>query len=162
MIKMGFKNSYARGGFTLMELLVTIAIIGILSAISLFALVGARVSARDARRKSDMESIRSALELYRSDCNQYPSTFPSVGQPLVSTNPPCPTANIRYLEKIPGDPLVSTSYRYTRLSNTRYVLCARLEEAPVPAFSAADLALCGGSCPNVAGGSTCNYVVFSP
>ena len=61
-------------GFTLIELLVVISIIGILIAVSIFGLSGARESARDARRKSDLELIRSGLELYRADCNAYPTT----------------------------------------------------------------------------------------
>lgn len=61
-------------GFTLIELLVVIAIIGILSAIVLTSLNSARAKARDARRLSDFEEIRVALELYANDHNAYPST----------------------------------------------------------------------------------------
>ncbi len=72
-------------GFTLIELLVVIAIIAILSGIILFSLNTAKVNAKDAVRKSDLNSIKSALELYANDHNgKYPSTIPS-GQttPLV-------------------------------------------------------------------------------
>ena len=60
-------------GFTLIELMIVMGIVGILSTISLFALQGTREGARDARRKSDLEAIRSALEIYRSDCHGYPA-----------------------------------------------------------------------------------------
>jgi len=150
-----------------MELLITVAIIGVLSAISLFAIADSRKSARDARRKADLESIRSALELYRADCGVYAaSPLPDVGNPLVSVTtlpPTCPTAGVRYLEKVPGDPATGTSYRYDRKTgNVRYALCARLEEAPVPTPATADVSNCGGTCPNVGGSNTCNYVLYNP
>jgi len=58
-------------GFTLVELLVVIAIISILIALSLVGIQGARKSSRDSRRKADLESIRSALELYKADKHSY-------------------------------------------------------------------------------------------
>lgn len=61
-------------GFTLIELLVVIAIIGILSAIGLVALTGAQGKARDSQRKTDLATIRTALQLYYDDAgNTYPA-----------------------------------------------------------------------------------------
>ncbi|MCK4588676.1 prepilin-type N-terminal cleavage/methylation domain-containing protein, partial [Candidatus Woesebacteria bacterium] len=60
-------------GFTLIELLVVISIIGILLALSIFGLQGARKSARDSKRKADIELIRSGIEIYKADCNVYPT-----------------------------------------------------------------------------------------
>jgi prepilin-type N-terminal cleavage/methylation domain-containing protein len=59
-------------GFTLVELLVVISIIGILSTFAMVSLNVARVKARDALRKGDMTQIRTALNLYYDDNNQYP------------------------------------------------------------------------------------------
>lgn len=60
-------------GFTLVELLVVIAIIGILAGVVLVSLNGARRSARDTKRVSDMKSSQLALELYYSTNNKYPA-----------------------------------------------------------------------------------------
>jgi general secretion pathway protein G len=144
-----------KNGFTLIELLVTISIIGVLAALSLFAIDGARKSARDSRRKADLESIRSALEIYKSDCNYYPTlASPPSGQ-LVGDNSTtaCSVSN-KYLTAFPTDPQSSTRvYSYNRVSSTTYTLCAALEQAPVPARDTTNCSSCA---------STCNYKVTNP
>lgn len=57
-------KSKLRKGFTLIELLVAISIIGLLSSIIFAGIQNARAKARDARRKSDLNQIRTALILY--------------------------------------------------------------------------------------------------
>lgn len=69
-------------GFTLIELMIAIAIIGVLATIGFTAFQGTRKSARDAKRKADMEAIRSALEMYKADKGCYPC----------GTSTSCPTA----------------------------------------------------------------------
>jgi type II secretory pathway pseudopilin PulG len=54
--------------------LVVIAIIGFLASIVLVALNGARVKARDAKRKFDLSQIATALELSYDSHGGYPST----------------------------------------------------------------------------------------
>lgn len=56
-------------GFTLIELLVVVAIISLLSSVVLSSLNSARAKARDARRMSDLQQIRNALNLHASDNN---------------------------------------------------------------------------------------------
>lgn len=76
------KKYDSKKGFTLIELLVVIAVIGILSAIGLTSYNQAREKARDAQRKSDLASYRSALLFYYDD-NEflYPDTADVGGAP---------------------------------------------------------------------------------
>ncbi|MBP7741430.1 MAG: type II secretion system protein [Candidatus Pacebacteria bacterium] len=62
-------------GFTLIELLVVIAIIGILSSVVLASLNTARAKANDAKRFTNLQAVRNALELYATSNNgQYPNS----------------------------------------------------------------------------------------
>jgi len=61
-------------GFTLIELLVVVSIISLLSSIVLASLNTARAKARDARRKSDLNEIRTALEFYFDKYSTYKVT----------------------------------------------------------------------------------------
>jgi prepilin-type N-terminal cleavage/methylation domain-containing protein len=67
-------------GFTLVELLVVIAIIGVLSAVAVVSLGSIRSSGRDARRITDIDSIKSAMEIINSETGKYDPgcTAPSV------------------------------------------------------------------------------------
>jgi len=146
---------YTKNGFTLIELLVVISIIAILVGISLFGLSGAREAARDARRKSDLESIRSGIELYKADCNEYPAAI-SAGADLVGDNSPasCAAAN-KYISGVPTDPTAGKIYRYIRQTTSTYILCALLENAPSPAMPGV------GACGSCTAGA-CNYIVTNP
>src|SRR6056297_2839321 len=61
-------------GFTLIELMVVVAIMGLLAALAVISLNNARARARDARRISDVKQVQTALELYYLDNHQYPDT----------------------------------------------------------------------------------------
>lgn len=60
-------------GFTFIELLIVVAIIGLLAAIILIGLQGTRPKARDSIRISTFRSFHDALELYYSDHGYYPA-----------------------------------------------------------------------------------------
>ena len=61
-------------GFTLIELLVVVAIIGLLASITMVSLNSARAKARTTRSIEDLNSLRTALELYYSDHGFYPAS----------------------------------------------------------------------------------------
>lgn len=145
------RSSGKFGGFTLIELLVVMTLIGLLVGISLFAMGGARESARDGSRKADLEAVRSALELYRADCDEYPASGSVTfgGQLQGDGGTGCPSTNI-YMDEVPQDPLSGRNYYYS-LAGSTYELCASLEDPPSSPDS------CGGSC-----GVACNYKVVNP
>lgn len=144
-------------GFTLIELLVVVAIIGILTAISVFALAGTREAARDVRRKADLEQLRSALEIYKSDCNRYPAALPAVGSALQASPGAanCTGTANTYMQSRPGDPSTGRLYGYAPSGSpaTTYVLCTALEEV-----TTADSRCAGVNCGT---GMTCSYSITS-
>lgn len=64
-------------GFTIVELLIVIVVIGILAAITIVAFNGVQGRARDTQRISAIDDIRKALELYKADYGVYPSAINS-------------------------------------------------------------------------------------
>ncbi len=141
------KYSYKYSAFTLIELLVVISIMGILLALSVFGMQEARKSARDGKRKADLEQIRSAIEMYKADCGKYPLTAQvSFGSPLVGS---CPSPNT-YSSLIPKDSMdPARSYSYSSDGIT-YTLCASLEQGGTSVT-------CGSNC-----GAGCNYKIINP
>jgi len=133
-------KTYYKKGFTLIELLIVMMIIAILVGISVVALGGARKTARDAKRKSDLESIRAAIEIYRADCNEYPTTLSS---PLQRN---CTGAVNTYIQTVPLDPS-GGNYYYSATTST-YRICAELEDP--------------GTSMTCSGCASCNYRVGSP
>jgi len=114
-------------GFTLVELLIVISIIGVLTTLLMANFIGVRQRARDAQRKSDLRQIQSALELYRSDQGIYPQLVPNCSNSIKS--PDCSTST--YMQTVPKDSMGSSYYnggKYYFLSNgSTYTLGACLE-----------------------------------
>ncbi len=106
-----------RASFTLIELLIVVAIIGILAAIAVPNFINAQLRAKVTRAFSDMETIAKALDMYRLDQNAYPTSnyvlrYPERPFKRLTT----PTA---YLSTFPTDPFrQSASVQDHNLVNT--------------------------------------------
>ncbi len=68
-------NKTKKGGFTLMELIVVIAIIALLSVIVLVSLGDAKDKARNSQAQQESRSLQNALELYRAEKGVYPVNY---------------------------------------------------------------------------------------
>lgn len=142
-------------GFTIVELLIVIVVIAILAAITTASFSGISQRSRDVSRKSDVATIRKALELYYSDNGRYPSGSCTASCKINSswsTTSDGSWENLagalvpKYLSKMPSDPQASTStspgisggYNYDyvttgwcgKTSGQMYLLAYRLENEP--------------------------------
>jgi general secretion pathway protein G len=156
-------------GFTLVELLVVMVILGLLSTLGIRSFISSQKKGRDARRKADLEHITSALELYYNDNDQYPPSN-AAGQIVGCDGAACSWngpwtdqgGGVTYMVQLPADP-GGNIYQYsTDLAGTYYLLYARLEntqdrDVPIGPNTGPGVYQ-GTSC----GSDSCNYVVESP
>ncbi|PIR58360.1 MAG: hypothetical protein COU70_01305, partial [Parcubacteria group bacterium CG10_big_fil_rev_8_21_14_0_10_35_15] len=97
-------------GFTLVEILVVVTIIGLLTSIAAVSYSQFLKQSRDAKRKADLEQIRAALEMYRSNNDAYyPGTMTGDCTNAVYN---IYTTPVKYIEEMPSDPKSSAGYYY--------------------------------------------------
>lgn len=94
-------------GFTLIEIMVVVVIMGIMAALVVPKLMGRADDARITAAKQDISTIIQALKLYKLDNQHYPTTEQGL-QALISKPTGGPAANNwktgGYLDKLPKDP----------------------------------------------------------
>lgn len=92
-------------GFTLIEIMVVVVILGILAAIVVPKIMSRPDEARIVKVKQDIMAIQSALDLYRLDNGRYPTTDQGLAALVQKpTSDPQPTNWKAYLKSLPIDP----------------------------------------------------------
>jgi general secretion pathway protein G len=92
-------------GFTLVEIMVVVVILGVLAAIVVPRVVGRADDARAVAAKQDIASVLQALKLYRIDNSRYPGNAQGLGALVTRpTSEPLAENWKSYLDRLPSDP----------------------------------------------------------
>jgi general secretion pathway protein G len=108
-----------QSGFTLLELLIVIVIIGILALLIIPNITSAPKKARDTKRKTDITTVRKGLEEYFVNNNVYPNALSDLT-----------TGSAPIVKTLPTDPKNTGAFVYTYTpanTNTTYTISACLE-----------------------------------
>ncbi len=150
-------------GFTLVELLVVMAIIAVLTLVAVANFRNVQIKARDGQRKSDLGQVQRALEIYLFDYGSYPLSSNGsirVGAVTLSWKTPVTAGSVfidskgtLYMKEVVGDPKANPSYpNYCYSSDgVSYKIYARLENTDDPKIGTYTCA-----------GENYNYGVSSP
>ncbi|RJR30417.1 type II secretion system protein [Candidatus Microgenomates bacterium] len=146
-------------GFTLVELIIVMAVIGVLGSLVIIKLVGSEASARDTKRKSDLRQYQNALEVYANDNGGLyplrasavnPSSLCGSGQPLgvlaCAVDPHASSGtNYAYQTNNPGGTLATQYVLWASLekSDEYFIVCSdgQVGTIPIASFSGS------GNCP---------------
>ncbi len=92
-------------GFTLIELMVVLAILGVLAALIVPNVLDRADDARSTAARTDVNNLMQALKLYRLDNQRYPAAEQGLQALVVKPSTgPAPVNWKPYLDKLPNDP----------------------------------------------------------
>jgi len=161
----------------LIELLVSITILGILSVVVLGGFRSSQIRARDAKRKSDLKQIGNSLEMFFSDKGVYPASNGGkiVACPYSTSDPPSSSEcewgsgefgefkddnGVIYFKKLPADSGGFSYYYVASPSANAYQLYAHLENPKDQDCVNSNCSVAARSGINC--GGVCNFAVTSP
>ncbi len=157
--------SNAVRGFTLIEILIVVAIIAILAGSVLVGFGPAQRQGRDTRRISDLRQVQNALGLYYAKCGYYPGastgnaacTGFTIGTNTWATLNTALTGSFIGIKQIPNDPTSGKDYSYGSTDGTGYTLGAVLEDVNNPVMQSSAATSNGVTCG--VSGNTATYCV---
>lgn len=106
-------------GFTIIELMIVVSIVGILATLAVPSYRNAVIKAKEGALRQDLFSLRDVIDQHRADKGKYPETLTA----LVSSG---------YLRKMPVDPLTGSTSTWQEMTDPN-------EEGVVDVFSGSDL-----------------------
>lgn len=122
-------------GFTVLELLVSVAIIAMLAAITMAVIATTREKSRDAKRMSALHQLQNALNIYYTQAGRFPIANPAValsGTDAVSTE----LVNQDAIKAAPVDPAYPVySYQYQSVNGTTFTISFCLETNTIKGYT---------------------------
>jgi general secretion pathway protein G len=112
-------------GFTLVEMMIVVSIVGILATIAAPSYQAAVVKAKEAALRHDLFTLRDLLDQHRADQGKYPQSL----QALISAG---------YLRTIPNDPFTTSNTTWQEITDTK-------EEGIVDVFSGSEYVSTNGT-----------------
>lgn len=109
----------AEGGFTIIELMIVVTIVGILATLAVPSYQNAVLKAKEGALRQDLFSLRDVIDQHRADKGKYPETLTA----LVSTG---------YLRRLPPDPLTGSTETWQEMKD-------QSGEGVVDVYSGSDL-----------------------
>ena len=116
------KTPYSRKGFTLVEVMIVVAIIALLAAIAIPNVLRGRTTANEAAAVGNARAVMSALEMYRAVNNQYPAAAAWVAEMYTTPDPDFgpPSFNVA----MTGQTVQGYNWTYTRPTTQTYTISA--------------------------------------